>query len=204
MSQVINRSAAIAMTATAALLTATPVFGAVPVPQALPPGSITHQNSQYWTWAGPSNWVSVDGAYGIKIESGNGLLTLDRGFSSVVCASGNNVQESVTAYYAQQRATLRDSLRANWRKVGMEAERVQQLPQTAYGPLYFRQSFKISGKAQGRRFGGVVQYDYSLANGPTYCYARNTARTAPASNLRKSMRQLASVEASLAYFGPGV
>ncbi len=36
----------------------------------LPPRSITHQNSQFWSWAGPRNWVSADGAYGITISSG--------------------------------------------------------------------------------------------------------------------------------------
>ena len=64
-------------------------IGTVPAtaiaPTELPPRSIKHQNSQYWSWAGPRNWVSADGAYGIQITSGNGLLNLDYGFSSIVC-----------------------------------------------------------------------------------------------------------------------
>ena len=173
-------------------------------PAELPPRSITHQNSQFWTWAGPRNWVSADGAYGIAISSGNGLLNIDYGFSSVLCASGNTLQESVTNYYAQQRAQLRQSLRANWRQVRMRVSNIRQLPEGAYGPTYFRQSYQVSGRAQGTGFAGEIQLDYSLATGPTYCFSRNEARTAPAAGFRTSIRQLRSVQNSIAYFGPGV
>jgi hypothetical protein len=174
------------------------------VPTQLPPRSITHQNSQFWTWAGPRNWVSADGAYGIAISSGNGLLNLDYGFSSVLCANGTTLQESVTNYYAQQRAQLRQSLRANWRQVRLRASNIRQLPESSYGPTYFRQSFRVSGRARGTGFAGEIQLDYSLATGPTYCFSRNEARTAPAAGFRTSIRQLRSVQNSIAYFGPGV
>lgn len=188
----------------AAGLGAAPAPAAVPVPQELPPRSIRHQNSQYWTWSGPRSWVSVDGAYGIRITSGNGLLDLDYGFSSVLCATGNSVEESVANYFAQQRAALSQSVSSNWRRAKVKASQVQQLPASSYGPLYFRQSYAVSGRAQGTRFAGEVQQDYSLASGPTYCFARNEARTAPRKGFRTAIRQLRSVQASLAYFGPGV
>jgi hypothetical protein len=57
-------------------------------PPELPPRSINHQNSQFWSWAGPRNWTSADGANGIFIQSGNGLLSLDYGFSTVLCSPG--------------------------------------------------------------------------------------------------------------------
>lgn len=179
---------------------------ALPVPasaRALPPGSITHRNSQYWSWAGPVDWISADGAYGITIQSANGLLSVDRGFSTIVCATGATVADSVNTYFAQQRASLRQSLRGSWRRVRLQASQIQQLPQSAYGPTYFRQTLAASGRARGRGVGAIVQYDYSLASGPSYCYQRSTSRTAPAAGFRRSMRQLASVIGSLAYFGPG-
>jgi hypothetical protein len=165
----------------------------------LPPGSITHRNSEYWTWAGPRDWISSDGAYGITIQSGNGRLVLDRGFSSLVCATGATAQDSVRAYFAGQRAALRQSVR----RARLDPSRIRQLPEAAYGPLYFRQTVVVSGRLQGRRIGSVVEFDYSLASGPTYCYQRSTSRTAPANGFRRSMRVLASVQGSLAYFGPG-
>lgn len=191
----------------AALLGAAVVVSVLPAHAAeakqLPPGSITHRNSQYWTWAGPRNWISADGAYAITITSGDGLMSIDRGFNTTICASGNTVTESVNAYFAQQRATLRQSIGSNWRRARMNAGRIRQLPESGYGPLYFRQTVGISGRAQGRGFGGIVEYDYSLASGPTYCYQRSTSRVAPANGFRRSMRQLNSVIGSLAYFGPG-
>lgn len=162
------------------------------------------QNSQYWTWAGPRNWGSADGAYGITVTSGNGLLNLDYGFSSILCANGNTVQESVANYFSQPRAQLRQSLRANWRQARIRASNIRQLRESSCGPLYFRQAYQVSGRDQGRQFAGEIQLDYSLASGPTYCFSRNEARTAPAAGFRTWIRQLRSVQGSLAYFGPGV
>lgn len=184
------------------LLVGQPV--AAVAPMELPPRSITHQNSQFWTWAGPRNWVSVDGAYGIAITSGNGLLNIDYGFSSILCTPGASAAESVNTYFAAKRVELRRSLRANWSRARLEASRVRQLPEADYGPLYFRQNYAVSGRAQGQRFAGEIQLDYSLATGPTYCFARNQARTAPLAGFRTAIRQLRSVQASIAYFGPGV
>ncbi|HQR78915.1 MAG TPA: hypothetical protein PLT68_01710, partial [Actinomycetota bacterium] len=90
------------------------------------------------------------------------------------------------------------------RRAKIKASQIQQLPQASYGPLYYRQTYAISGREDGTRFAGEVQQDYSLASGPTYCFARNEARTAPRKAYRTSIRQLRSVQASLAYFGPGV
>lgn len=174
------------------------------VPTELPPRSINHQNSQYWSWAGPRNWTSADGAYGIFIQSGNGQLSLDYGFSSVLCAQGADVAASTQAYFAQQRATLRQSLQGAWRRVRLDTSRIRQLPEGAYGPLYFRQSLLATGRSDGQQLVARVTFDYSLASGPTYCYARNISKVAPAAGVRRSMRWLGSVQDSLAYFGPGV
>ena len=130
-------------------------------------------------------------------------MSIDRGFKTTICATGNTEQESVTAFFAQQRATLRQSLAANWRRARLDAGRIRQLPESGYGQLYFRQTVGVSGRSQGRGFAGIVEYDYSLASGPTYCYQRSTSRVAPAAGFRRSMRQLNSVIGSLAYFGPG-
>lgn len=72
------------------------------------------------------------------------------------------------------------------------------------GAVYFRQSLTISGRSDGRGYGGEVVLDYSLASGPTYCFSRKQSRIAPAAGLNRSLRQLRSVQASIAYFGPGV
>lgn len=173
-------------------------------PTELPPRSIRHQNSPYWVWFGPRTWVSADGAYGITITSGDGRLSLDLGFSSIVCAPGQSVAESVSAYYAQQTAALRASLRGNWRRVRLDASPIAQLPEAGYGALYFRQSFRATGVANRRSVAAQVDLDYSLASGPTYCYQRSVSRSAPADGLRRSLRQLRSVQGGLAYFGPGV
>jgi hypothetical protein len=166
----------------------------------LPPGSISHRNSQFWTWAGPPDWISVDSANGITIQSPDGRLVLDRGFNTTLCAApGAGVTESVRAYFASARTTLRQSVR----RARLDPSRIRQLPEAAYGPLYFRQTILVTGRLRGRAIGSLVQLDYSMASGPTYCYQRSTSRTALANGFRRSMRVLASVEGSLAFFGPG-
>lgn len=186
--------------------TPTPVDAtAVPrvVPAALPPKSVRHKNSEFWTWFAPRNWESVDSKQGITISSGNELLNLDYGFSSTFCTTGQTVNESVNSYFAQQRAQLQQSLQSTWRRSAIAASRIVQMPESTYGPLYFRQSYQVSGVAAGVRFRGEIQMDYALATGPTYCFVRNEARTAPAAGFRTSIRQLRSVQNALAYFGPG-
>ncbi|MFN8183965.1 MAG: hypothetical protein U0R23_06055 [Candidatus Nanopelagicales bacterium] len=187
-----------------ALLVATvaPAHAAVPVQ--LPPGSIKHQNSQFWSWFGPANWTSADSAYGITITSGNGRLSLDYGSSSVICSAGDSAEASARQHFAEQRQALRQNLRQAWRRSAMRRSAIRQLPEAQYGPLYFRQSLTISGRSDGRGYGGEVVLDYSLASGPTYCFSRKQSRIAPAAGLNRSLRQLRSVQASIAYFGPGV
>lgn len=180
------------------------VLPAAPVAaRELPPKSITHQNSQFWSWAGPRNWTSADGAYGINIVSGDGRISLDYGFSSILCATAADLPGSVTAYFAGQRASLRQSLSTNWRKARMRASGIVQLPESAYGASYFRQIVRATGRSQGQPMRALVVYDYSLASGPTYCYSRSISKVVPAAGSRTSLRQLGSVQASLAYFGPG-
>jgi hypothetical protein len=193
---------AVLVAAGASALAIAPVHAIVPTE--LPPRSITHQNSQYWSWAGPRNWTSADGAYGIFIQSGNGQLSLDYGFSSVLCATGADAAASTRAYFAQQRTALRQSLQGSWRRVRLDTSRIRQLPQGDYGPLYFRQSLVATGRAGGQQVVARVTFDYSLASGPTYCYARSISKVAPAAGVQRSMRWLGSVQDSLAYFGPGV
>lgn len=193
--------AAALATAGASALSIGPVQAIVPTE--LPPRSINHQNSQYWTWAGPRNWTSADGAYGIFIQSGNGQLSLDYGFSTVLCAAGADAAASTRAYFSQQRAALRQGLEASWRRVRLDTSRIRQLPQDAYGPLYFRQSLVATGRAGGQPVVARVTFDYSLASGPTYCFGRSLSKVAPAAGVQRSMRWLGSVQDSLAYFGPG-
>lgn len=189
-------------TAGATVLSIGPVHAIVP--RELPPRSINHQNSQFWSWAGPRNWTSADGANGIFIQSGNGLLSLDYGFSTVLCSPGADVAASTQAHFAQQRSALRASLQNSWRRVRVDTSRIRQLPESGYGPLYFRQSLVATGRAGGRQFVARVTFDYSLATGPTYCSGRSLSKVAPADGLRRSMRWLGSVQDSLAYFGPPV
>ncbi|MFN8125348.1 MAG: hypothetical protein U0R64_02370 [Candidatus Nanopelagicales bacterium] len=179
------------------------VTGAGVASAELPPKSITHHNSQYWSWAGPRDWVSADGAYGIQIFGDNDR-SIDYGFSSIVCANGANATQSVTNYFAGRAAELRTSVRSQWRKGKVRSSRISQLPVSGYGQLYFRQSFRIKGKDGAKRMKGEVQYDYSLASGPLYCFARSESRIAPARGYGRSIRQLRSVQNSMAYFGPGV
>ncbi|HRY11167.1 MAG: hypothetical protein H6528_13420 [Actinobacteria bacterium] len=183
-------------------------FAAVPTqaatPTKLPPGSIKHQNSQWWSWFAPRSWTSVDSTNGISITSGNQRLFLDYGASPVLCSAGDSVEASVNAHFAEQRADVRRTLRQSWRRVRIGQSQIRQLPESGYGPLYFRQRLTLSGRTNGRPYGGEVIVDYSLANGPQYCFSRKQARVAPAAGLRQSLRQLRSVQASIAYFAPGV
>ncbi len=190
------------------LLAAGMAFTAVPsqaaAPTRLPPGSVKHQNSQWWSWFAPRSWTSVDSSYGISITSGNQRLFLDYGANAVLCAAGDSVTASVNAHFAQQRADVRRTLRQSWRRVKIDQSRIRQLSQSQYGPLYFRQRLTLSGRTNGRSYGGEVVIDYSLANGPQYCFSRKQARVAPASGLQQSLRQLRSVQETIAYFAPGV
>lgn len=172
--------------------------------RALPPRSVRHRNSRFWVWFAPRNWTSVDSKQGITITSGDGSMAIDDGFSSIFCANGQTMDESITAYFAQQRASVRSSVSTVWRNSTMTASRIRQLPPAGWGPLYFRQVLQISGSAAGVPFRGIVQLDYSLATGPQYCFARSIAMTAPAQGFALRLAQLRSVHASKAYFGPGL
>lgn len=173
-------------------------------PAKLPPGSIKHQNSQFWSWFAPRDWTSVDNANGILITSGNLRMFIDYGASPVLCAAGDSVEASVRSYFSQHIRTVRRDLRKHWRNLSIRRSRIRQLSESAYGPLYFRQNVKLSGRTKGRPYRGEATMDYSLANGPQYCAARNTARYAPAAGYRQSIRRLRSVQASISYFAPGI
>lgn len=188
---------------------ATPTVTPVAVDRAhttrtLPPGSVRHRNSRFWVWFAPRNWTSVDSKQGITITSGDGSMAIDDGFSSIFCAAGQTLDQSVTNYFAQQRATIRASVANVWRNARMDASRIRRLPAAGWGPLYFRQVLQISGRAAGVPFRGVIQLDYSLATAPQYCFARSVAMTAPAQGFTVRLAQLRSVHASKAYFGPGL
>ena len=84
----------------------------------------------------------------------------------------------------------------------MQASRIRQLSVASYGPDYFRQVVEVQGRGQGIQSRGEVVFDYSLATGPTYCFARNQSRYAPAQGYGQSIRQLRSMQAALAYSAP--
>jgi len=170
----------------------------------LPPGSIKHQNSQYWSWFAPRSWTSVDNANGITITSGNLRTFIDYGASPVNCAVGDSVEASVRGHFSQQIRVVRRELRKSWRGLKIRRSQIRQLSESAYGPLYFRQNVRLSGRTNGRAYRGEASMDYSLANGPTYCFSRNQARYAPAAGFKRSIRQLRSVQASISYFAPGI
>jgi hypothetical protein len=172
--------------------------------RALPPRSVRHRNSRFWVWFAPRNWTSVDSKQGITITSGDGSMTIDDGFSSIFCANGQTMDESIGNYFAQQRAAIRASLTSVWRNARMDASPIRQLPAAGWGPLYFRQVLRLSGTAAGVPYRGVIQLDYSLATGPQYCFSRSIAMTAPAQGFALRLSQLRSVHASKAYFGPGL
>lgn len=216
MSRVIPRSfaarcvlAAVPIALTVSLVTAAPAPAGLTTQRygsaaaALPPKSVKH-TEEFWSWFAPRRWIGSSGTYGINISSPDGLMNLDYGFSTVVCANGTSLNESVTAYFAQQRAALRTGLNGSWNRVRLDSSRIRQLPVAGYGPSYFRQAFEFTGRAQGIGMRGEAILDYSLASGPQYCFARNQSRAAPQQGYRTSIRQLRSVQGALAYFGPGV
>lgn len=174
----------------------------VTVAAGLPKGSVRHQAGPYWVWFGSPKWIASYGTYGISIQSANGKLALDYGFSSILCASAPTVQRSVTKYFANRRATFRQT--APVAKLKLSAGRIRQLPVRSYGPLYFRQVVTWKGKIHGEKYRGELVFDYSLASGPTYCFSRNQSRTAPKQGYTASIKQLRSVQGALAYSGPGV
>lgn len=173
-------------------------------PRTLPPGSIRHQNSRFWVWFGPRNWLSVDNANGILITSATNRLRLDEGFAQIFCANGATVAESVNNYFAQQRLSVFNGFRQTWTNVRMTASQIRRLPASAWGPLYFRQTLEASGVENGVPYRSVVRLDYSLASGPQNCIYRTIAMTAPAQGFARSLAVLRSVQASKAYFPPGV
>lgn len=169
--------------------------------QALPPGSIRHQEGPYWVWFGPRNWTAATSAYGITLFGPDNRTYVDYGASSILCASGTTVQQSVNGHFAQQRAAVRNS-GTSWRRLRMQPAQIRRLPVSAFGADYFRQVVGISGRAQGVAMRGELVFDYSLATGPTYCFSRNQARVAPADGFGRTIRQLRSMQAALAYSGP--
>jgi hypothetical protein len=54
----------------------------------------------------------------------------------------------------------------------MKRSRIRQMPESGYGPLYFRQALRVSGRIDGHAYRGRVAMDYCL---PT---ARRSASTA--------------------------
>jgi hypothetical protein len=175
-----------------------------PASRTLPPGSIRHQNSRYWVWFGPRNWLSVDNPNGILITSATNVLRLDEGFSSIFCANGATVAESVNNHFAQQRRSIFEGFRQTWGSVRMTASEIRRLPAAAWGPLYFRQFLQASGVEGGVPYRSVVRVDYSLASGPQNCLSRIVGMTAPARGFAQSLAVLRSVQASKSYFPPGV
>jgi hypothetical protein len=173
-----------------------------PTPRRLPPGSIRHQNSRFWVWFGPRNWLSVDNANGILITSATNRLRIDEGFSPIFCASGGTVAESVNNYFAQQRRSVFNGYRQTWRNVRMTASQIRRLPASTWGPLYFRQVLEASGVENGVRYRSVVRLDYSFSGSP--CVYRNIAMAAPAQGFAQSLAVMRSVQASKSYFPPGV
>lgn len=169
--------------------------------QALPRGSVRHQEGPYWVWFGPRNWTAATSAYGITLFGPDNLTYVDYGASSTVCASGATMAESVNRHFAQKRAEIRSS-GTSWRRLRMQPSNIRRLPVASFGADYFRQVVAISGRAQGVAMRGEVVFDYSLATGPTYCFSRNQARVAPANGFGRTIRQLRSMQAALAYSAP--
>lgn len=203
-SERMNAAKMILVTGTSLVIGAGVLPAQATAPTKLPPGSIKHQNSQYWSWFAPRSWTSVDNSNGIVITSGDLRRGIDIGASSLPCAVGDSVTASVRGHFSQQRRFVRQELRKSWRGFSMRRSQIRQLPESGYGPLYFRQALRVSGRTAGRAYGGRVTMDYSLANGPTYCFYRNQALYAPAAGLARSLRELRSVQASISYFAPGI
>ena len=166
--------------------------------RALPPGSVRHQAGPYWVWFGPNNWSAAGGAYGILIL-GPGKRTLDYGFSSTVCANGATLNDSVKNYFAGQRKQLKQK---GIKKLKLKAGKIKQLSAASFGPNYFRQIVEFSGRTGKTNIRGEIYYDYSI-NDHTYCFTRSQSRTAPASGYNRSIKQLRSIQSTLAYSGPG-
>lgn len=167
--------------------------------RALPAGSIKHAENRNWTWFGPSNWTAAYGTYGISIFGPNKQM-VDYGFSSTVCSNGATAAASARNYFAGQRAQLR---RSGVKRIKLKVGTIKNLPAASYGLNYFRQTVQLSGRSAGSNIRGEVVYDYSAANGTLYCSTRSQSRVAKAAGYARTIKQLRSIQATLAYFGPG-
>jgi hypothetical protein len=179
--------------ATAGLVTPAPASAATATPSA---AFITH-HGHFWSWAGPRNWHAAYGAYGITVVSGDGDLSLDLGFSSILCTAAPSVNASANRYFKRQRQIIK---RGPTSIVG--AGRIHRIRGRGLGPNYFRQSLNIATRANGKRYLGQVALDYQVPD-PIYCYRRSLSLVAPARGFGGSLNTLLRVYGSLAYFGPG-
>lgn len=174
-----------------ALVIAAVILGFAPPATA---ADVTH-TGKYWSWAGPKSWKDAQGTYGITIF-GDDKATLDLGFSTTVCASGKNWNESVKNYFKSQRNGLR--------KRGATLVSVSAIANLS--ATYRRQKVVFTAGAKARQIKGIAIFDYDFTtnvNGVNYCYQRSEARSSKKSTWGSMSGKLAKVSASLAYFGPG-
>ena len=87
----------------------------------------------------------------------------------------------------------------------MKRSRIRQLPESGYGPLHFRQDCASQAGSMDAHYRGRVSMDYSLANGPTYCFYRNQALLCPGRRFSRASRcgNCARCRRPSPYFAPG-
>ena len=179
---------------TLALVLAT---GAGVAAQAPSTAAITQHSGPNWSWSGPSSWTAAYGTYGITVTGGNGA-TLDLGFSSIVCANGATYADSVRAYFASQRAQLKQR---GWtfRSVG------SIFHPSGFSSGYRRQVLLADHNPGVNQRGQIVlDYDFSThVDGVNYCYQRSIAKYSRTAKWADLKPVLNNVQKSLAYSGPG-
>jgi len=166
-------------------------------PPAARAGFVKHSGPN-WVWFGPKKWVAVYGTYGITVSSANGRTTLDLGFSSILCAPGQDWNQSVTNYFASQRQALQNN--------GVTITGASAIVHpSGMAPMYRRQVVKVAtGGKQGVKGKVVLDYDFTTTvDTVNYCYQRSIGLSAPKKRWGADKKTLAKVWASLAYSGPG-
>ncbi len=171
-----------------------------PASAAVPKGFVRHEVT-HWTWYGPANWVSAEGANDLYLSSPTGKLYLHYGAGAAACAYPpyySNAAGLFTYVRNSYRATARQNFslysrgisKARFTKVG--AIKV-------IGQNYLRQTSQFTGKRGKRVIRGELVIDF-FAVGYGVCGQRQQVRSAPSVGYQKSIKTLRSAQSLI--FGP--
>lgn len=175
-----------------------------------------HQE-QYWVWFGPPRWIASSGLNALNISSPTGVLWNKYEEGGIICPkpaahwSRKLKRKHARTWFRQLRRFYRKGAKhgfgiyshpmrqARFTKV----KKVRKLPEAAYGPSYFRQRIRWTGRRKrGRKvIRGQLILDmfklYDPAAGIGVCGQRVQARGAPARRNAKKLKKLRFIQTTI-------